>query len=72
KDWTLKPAGEVFVDLVTKQWWTDESAKTDGSGVCRLRGFLGHYQVTATVNGKSVQAEIQLGREGQQIRVEIK
>lgn len=49
-DWSLKPNGKAFQDLVTKQWWTDVSLKTDAEGKVHLRGFLGDYRLTS---GKS-------------------
>ncbi len=53
KDWTLKPNGRVWMDLVHKQWSTDAQGKTDEVGKCELRGFLGEYEVTATSGGRS-------------------
>ncbi|MGB7325409.1 MAG: endo-1,4-beta-xylanase [Rubripirellula sp.] len=70
-DWTLKPSGEVFVDLVANQWWTDETAETDESGKCQVRGFLGDYEVTAESEGTSVTYSVTLQREGNQIRIQI-
>lgn len=49
KDWSLKPNGKAWMDLVYSEWWTDETLRTDRAGKCRIRGFLGDY--TATVNG---------------------
>lgn len=69
KDWSLKPAGEVFVDLVTKQWWTEESLKTDASGGCRVRGFLGDYEVVVSVDGKFVEKKVFLGKDGTKVLV---
>ncbi|MDB4562731.1 endo-1,4-beta-xylanase [Akkermansiaceae bacterium] len=69
KDWSLKPAGEVFVDLVTKQWWTEESGKTDVSGACEVRGFLGNYEVVVSSGGKEARIQTKLERKGQRVRV---
>ena len=63
-DWTLKPAGKVFTDLVCRQWWTDESLVTDHRGECRLRGFLGTYYVTVEHGGLQSTAEVSLCTEG--------
>lgn len=46
QDWTLKPAGEAFIDLVYHQWWTEESGQTDANGEFKVRGFKGKYKVT--------------------------
>lgn len=45
KDWSLRPHGEMFVDLVTNRWWTDETLVTDGQGRARVRGFCGDYSI---------------------------
>jgi GH35 family endo-1,4-beta-xylanase len=72
KDWTLKPAGKVFVDLVKNQWWTNESANTDAAGICKVRGFLGDYQVTVEHGGKTVTTKAALDQTGMTVRVELK
>lgn len=70
-DWTLKPAGEVFVDLVKKQWWTDESSQTQADGCCQVRGFLGDYEVTVEHEGKSTAKQVRLVKEGSQLKIEL-
>jgi hypothetical protein len=52
KDWTFKPNGQVWMDLVLKQWWTDTNITTAADGSCATRGFLGDYKLTVTVGGK--------------------
>ena len=32
KDWSPKPAGEIWKDLVFRQWWTDVQGNTDKDG----------------------------------------
>jgi GH35 family endo-1,4-beta-xylanase len=53
KDWSLKPAGQVWIDLVRKQWRTELEGKTDSSGSFTTRGFLGDYTITVTHNNKT-------------------
>jgi endo-1,4-beta-xylanase len=60
KDWTVKPNGQAWMDLVLKQWWTDGTAVTGRDGSCTTRGFLGDYKVTVTVGGKEKSAFLQL------------
>ncbi len=45
EDWTIKPAGEIFIDLVYDQWWTEESGFTNANGEFSLRGFKGSYEI---------------------------
>jgi endo-1,4-beta-xylanase len=51
EDWTLKPAGEAFLDLVFNEWWTEETGQTDADGKYSLRGFKGVHEVTVDCNG---------------------
>jgi len=45
EDWTPKPAGEAFIDLVFNEWWTEETGQTNNSGAYSIRGYKGSYQV---------------------------
>lgn len=71
KDWSLKPAGKVFVDLVSKEWWTNGSGKTDANGVCRVRGFLGDYKVVIQSGERNTTVQTKLGQKGQKIRIQL-
>lgn len=71
RDWSIKPAGEMWIDLVFDQWWSDEDSKTGDDGQCVTRGFLGDYEVTAIVNGKRQTVKIKLPREGADIEVRL-
>jgi len=64
KDWSIKPAGQAWIDLVRGAWWTEEDGATDATGAFSCRGFLGTYAVTATRDGRSVTETVQLGRAG--------
>jgi|GEM_PF-758729 Beta-1,4-xylanase len=52
-DWSLKPSGEAWRDLVYGEWWTDAAGSTDASGRYDTRGFFGDYEITVTYNGVS-------------------
>ncbi|WP_404307545.1 endo-1,4-beta-xylanase [Neorhodopirellula lusitana] len=71
-DWSIKPAGEVFVDLVTNQWWTDETVHTDASGECEVRGFHGDYTVSVEHEGKAVSVAVTLTADGNEVRLQLK
>ena len=71
EDWSLKPSGEVFVDLVANQWWTDEMLTTDKEGQCQTRGFLGDYLITVQHNGETKTVPIKLTREGAMVRAQL-
>jgi endo-1,4-beta-xylanase len=69
RDWSLKPAGEAWNDLVLGQWWTEETGETDAEGQFATRGFLGEYAVTVTHGNKSRTVEASLSREGATVQV---
>jgi GH35 family endo-1,4-beta-xylanase len=60
KDWSITPAGQAWLDLVTKKWWTNATLETAATGTAHTRGFLGDYEITVTYNGvtKTVQAKL--------------
>jgi len=60
KDWSLKPAGEAYRDLVLKAWRTDEVAKTDAAGTYKTRAFLGKYALKVSSGGQSKTIEVEL------------
>jgi hypothetical protein len=45
-DWSIKPNGEEFLDLVFNQWWTDEDVEADGLGEALVRAFKGEHEVS--------------------------
>lgn len=53
KDWTPKPAAQMWLDLVKGKWLTEAQGMTDGLGAFSARGFFGTYDVTVTVNGRT-------------------
>lgn len=54
-DWSLKPNGAVYRDLIFNKWWTNESGSTDSTGIIEKRGYKGEYKIT--VSEKKVQKE---------------
>jgi len=58
-DMSKKPAWYALDELINKTWHTEETVSAkDGSAV--VRGFHGNYEITATVNGKTVTTEVHL------------
>jgi endo-1,4-beta-xylanase len=73
KDWSLKPSGEQFIDLVHRQWKTIEQGTTDAQGNFSVQGHLGEYVITATVNGKQFSAEpTSLSKPGTEVVIRTK
>ncbi len=59
-DWSVTPAGQAWLDLVMKKWWTNTTLKTAADGTARTRGFLGDYEITVRHDGttKTVPAKL--------------
>ncbi|WP_164716566.1 fibronectin type III domain-containing protein [Paenibacillus whitsoniae] len=53
QNWTLKPSGEAWRDLIYHTWWTDVTGQSDVNGVYQTRGFYGNYDITVTIGGTS-------------------
>jgi hypothetical protein len=69
KDWSPKPNGQAFLDLVFKQWWIDQKGTTDGRGQYAIRAFHGDYEVTVK-KGTEVKRELfALPKGGRTVRV---
>jgi endo-1,4-beta-xylanase len=61
EDWSLKPSGEAFFDLVFDKWWTVESDQTNAEGSYSLRGFKGKYEISIDCgNGNTIIDTIEL------------
>ncbi len=72
KDWTIKPAGRAWVDLVSKRWATDATADADAAGRAVVRGFLGDYTVTVRAPGHAPrQVPASLVRGGAEVTVRL-
>jgi endo-1,4-beta-xylanase len=71
KDWTFKPNGEVYRDLVFDQWWTDEEGMTDDRGEFATRGFLGAYEITVRRDGQSRTFTAELTRDAAPIEAAL-
>ena len=62
-DWSLRPAGQVWKDLVHKTWWTDTTLRTGPRGDTSVRAYLGEYEITIRAGDtlKTVPAHLGIG-----------
>lgn len=44
-DWSIRPAGEVWLEWVTRKWKTQEKGRTRSDGTYTVRGFEGDYEI---------------------------
>lgn len=63
KDWSIRKHGRVFTDIVTREWRTDATGRTDPAGSYATRAFLGDYEVTVTHAGKTTTHPLKLTRD---------
>ena len=71
KDWSIKPNGQAWLDLVKKAWWTDISISSDLNGQVVTRGFLGDYVITATLGSKTVSLPVTLEKTSGEFRLKL-
>ncbi len=68
-DWSAKPNGRVWEDLVLNQWWTDVQGRTDQRGRFKTRGYLGDYKVEVNYRGKSKIVPAKLEKDGATLKI---
>lgn len=56
----MTPRLEMYVDLVFKKWWTQDTGKTNDAGTLTGRGFFGDYRVTVEQAGGKVSGQFTL------------
>jgi hypothetical protein len=72
RDWTIKPNGQAYQDLVFKQWWTNADGKSDNRGAYRTRGFLGDYDISVTApNGQTKTVSAKLVKGGATVAIRL-
>lgn len=62
-DWSIKPNGEEFMNLVFNEWWTEEDLQSGSAGDVEFRGFKGDYLVTVEINGYTQVLELGLSED---------
>jgi len=70
-DWTRRPLGDAYVDLVTKLWHTAAAGETGADGRFATRGFLGDYRIVVSRDGREKVASPRLPAGGVEIKVQI-
>jgi len=71
KDWTIKPIGQVWLDLKEKQWNTSARGQTDTKGRFQTRGFHGDYDITVSHHDKTKRFNATVDGEGATISVQL-
>ncbi|WP_167837505.1 endo-1,4-beta-xylanase [Halosimplex halophilum] len=71
EDWELRPHGEEYQRLVFDEWWTEESAETDGDGTYSTRAFEGAYEVTAADGDRSKTVTTTVAADGETVEIAL-
>ena len=70
-DFSLKPGGQAYRDLVWGKWRTDEKGTTDAQGVFGTRGFKGSYDIVVKVGDRTETVKGVLADGGSRIDVKL-
>ena len=71
RDWSLKPVGQAWLDLVFQDWWTEATGRTNAAGRFTTRGFLGDYLISAGLGNQRASANVSLTRTGTAIDLTV-
>ncbi len=71
KNWSMKPAGKMWKELVFKAWWTDQQTATDGTGCCEVSAFLGDYEIIVKHAGREVSTTTIVDKSGREVTIEL-
>lgn len=66
-DWSIRPHGQAWIDLVHGQWKTTVQGSTNAAGTYSFRGFHGSYEVAVTANGKTQAFPVRLAKGGGEV-----
>ena len=71
RNFAIKPAGKVFEELLTEQWWTNATAKTDANGTLTTAAFLGSHDISVEADGRRVSKSITLTGDGADVALDL-
>lgn len=71
RDFSLKPGGKAYRDLVLGEWRTNASGQTDDAGAFTTRGFLGEYSIEVNAAGATKKVKATLEKDGTRIVVKL-
>jgi endo-1,4-beta-xylanase len=71
-DWSILPHGQAWIDLVHKEWQTNVELSTSDDGTAQVRGFLGDYEVSASVGQNAIKEHIALTSSGESLTLLVR
>ena len=70
-DWQLRSHGRTWYDLVYRKWWTSVNTETGRTGIAKVRGFLGDYEIEVRYGSKSKKVTARLPKGGTRVEIEL-
>ena len=70
-DWSLKPNGEAYNDIVFGEWWTEEMLTSDMLGEVMMRAFKGQHLVNVEFGGVSESRNVSLADDGLSLEINL-
>nr|WP_275690780.1 endo-1,4-beta-xylanase [Halorubellus sp. JP-L1] len=71
EDWSVKPNGCAYLDLVFDEWWTEETGTTSDDGSYQTRAFRGDYEITVEHGGTTKTVEATVSEGGSTVTVDV-
>jgi endo-1,4-beta-xylanase len=71
KDWTPKPNGKAWLDLVQKEWRTNENRTSDKTGELKIRAFQGDYHISVLSGNQTKELKLNLPKDGATLTVTL-
>lgn len=69
-DWSIRPVGQAYLDLVEKRWHTEAELITDAKGSCTLRAFYGTYDIVVGEEKTVISFDFPTGNQRIEIHIE--
>jgi len=63
KDWSVKPNGVLWSNLIKKLWWTDETSLTDINGQVVIPAFHGRHHLELETDSEFFSKDVMVGKE---------
>lgn len=71
QDWSLKPAGEAYRDLVLRAFRSEETGKTNAAGGFETRAFRGRYELSVVSGDKRKTVSLELAGRPETVAIQL-
>lgn len=70
-DWSVKPNGKQFLNLIYDNWWTELDLEANEYGEVIARVFLGDYLVVVNHKGKRKEFQVKVGKDKNELEIRL-